>query len=145
MNIGSIMTRHAQYRPGHTAVVFEDERLAYEAFNARVNQLANVLIAEGIGKDDKIATVLPNCLELLTLYWAVAKTGAVVVPMSPQWGLRHPDADVLQRSDLHSPSGLPYCRRDQDHQARESHPYHDGPGPDHRAAEPPRGDAGEPC
>jgi len=83
MNIGSIMTRQAKYRPGHTAVVFEDERLSYEAFNRRVNQLANALIAEGIGKDDKIATVLPNSLELLTLYWAVAKTGAVVVPMSP--------------------------------------------------------------
>ena len=25
-----------------------------------------------LGKGDKVATVLPNCLELLTLFWAVA-------------------------------------------------------------------------
>jgi len=83
MNIGSIMTRQALYRPKHTAVVFGDQRLDYLAFNAQVNKLANALIAEGIGKDNKVATVLPNCLELLILYWAVAKMGAVVVPMSP--------------------------------------------------------------
>jgi acyl-CoA synthetase (AMP-forming)/AMP-acid ligase II len=83
MDIGSLITRHARYRPAHTAVVFEGARLSYAAFDARVNRLANGLLAAGIGKDDKVATVLPNGLELLTLYWSVAKIGAVVVPMSP--------------------------------------------------------------
>ncbi len=83
MNIGSIMTRQAQYRSDHTGVIFGDERLDYKTFNGRVNQLANALIAAGVKKDQKIATVLPNCLELLTLYWALGKMGAVVVPMSP--------------------------------------------------------------
>ncbi len=83
MNIGSLITRHGTYRPDHTAVVFEGERLSYGAFNEDVNRLANALLAAGIGKDDKVATVLPNGLELLGLYWAVAKIGAVVVPMSP--------------------------------------------------------------
>jgi len=83
MNIGSIMTRQAQYRPDHTGVIFGNERLDYKSFNGRVNQLANALIDAGVKKDQKIATVLPNCLELLTLYWAVGKMGAVVVPMSP--------------------------------------------------------------
>ncbi len=83
MNIGSLITRHGTYRPDHTAVVFEGERLSYGAFNEDVNRLANALLAAGIGKDDKVATVLPNGLELLGLYWAVAKIGAVLVPMSP--------------------------------------------------------------
>ena len=30
-----------------------------------------------------MATILPNSLELLEVYWAVAKMGAVVVPLSP--------------------------------------------------------------
>jgi len=83
MNIGTLITRHGQYRPDHTALVFRDTRLSYWDFNARVNRLANALLAIGIGKDRKVATVLPNCLELMDIYWAVAKTGAVVVPMSP--------------------------------------------------------------
>ena len=83
VNIGTLITRHATYRPDHTAVVFEGERLNYAAFNGRVNRLANGLLSAGIGKGDKVATVLPNCLELLSLYWAVAKIGAVVAPLSP--------------------------------------------------------------
>jgi len=106
MNIGTLITRHARYRPDHTAVVFGGERLSYAAFNERVNRLANALLAAGIGKDQKVATVLPNCLELLDLYWAAAKSGAVVVPMSP----------LLQ------PSGLAGLLRDSDSEMVITHP-----------------------
>jgi acyl-CoA synthetase (AMP-forming)/AMP-acid ligase II len=83
MNIGSLITRHARYRPEHLAVVFEGERLSWAALNARSNRLANALLAAGLAKGDKIATVLPNCLELLCLFMACAKTGMVIVPLSP--------------------------------------------------------------
>lgn len=82
MNIGSLFSRHAQYRPDHPAVVFKQHRLTWRQFNERINRLANALLALGIKKGDKIATILPNCLELLEIYWAAAKTGAVVVPLS---------------------------------------------------------------
>jgi long-chain acyl-CoA synthetase len=41
------------------------------------------LHALGLSKGDKIATILPNCLEQLELDWTVAKTGTVAVPMRP--------------------------------------------------------------
>ncbi|KAB2853388.1 MAG: acyl--CoA ligase, partial [Anaerolineae bacterium] len=83
MNIGTLLPRHARYRPHHNAVLFENHRLTYLEFNRRVNRLANALLGYGIQKGDKIATILPNCLELLDVYWAVARIGAVVVPLSP--------------------------------------------------------------
>jgi len=83
MNIGSLLPRHALHRPDHIAVVFEDTRLSFREFNARVNRLANALCGLGVRKGDKVATILPNCLNLLKTYWAVAKIGAVVVPLSP--------------------------------------------------------------
>lgn len=82
MNIGSLFARHAQYRPDHLAVVCGSHRLTYREYNQQINRLANALSALGIGKGDKVATILPNCLELLETYWAVGKIGAVVVPMS---------------------------------------------------------------
>jgi long-chain acyl-CoA synthetase len=82
MNIGNLFTRQARYRPDHLAVVFEDQRLTHLEFNGRINRLANAMLAKGIRKGDKVATILPNCLELLEVYWATAKIGAVVVPMS---------------------------------------------------------------
>jgi long-chain acyl-CoA synthetase len=82
MNIGSLFTRHARYRPEQTAVVFGDRRLTHLQFNREINRLANALLALGINKGDKIAALLPNSLELLEVYWASAKIGAVVVPLS---------------------------------------------------------------
>lgn len=82
MNVGSLIARHAQYRPDHTAVVFENQRLSYLEFNQRVNRLANALLDLGVRKGEKVATILPNCLELLASYWAIIKIGAVIVPLS---------------------------------------------------------------
>ena len=45
--------------------------------------MAHVFWNQGIRKGDKVATILPNCLELYETYWAVAAIGAVVVPLSP--------------------------------------------------------------
>lgn len=83
MNISNLLNWHARYRPNHLAIVFEDQRFTFAEFNLRVNRIANALSAEGIRKGDKIATILPNCLEQLELYHAVAKIGAVIVPLSP--------------------------------------------------------------
>ncbi len=82
MNIGSLLPRHARYRSDHTAIVFEDRRLTFLEFNRRVNQLANALLSLGVKKGDKVATILPNSLELLESYWAIVKIGAVIVPLS---------------------------------------------------------------
>jgi len=83
VNIATLLNRHARYRPDHLAVVVEDHRLTCREFNQRVNRLANALLELGISKGDKVATILGNCLELLEVYWAGAKIGAVVVPLSP--------------------------------------------------------------
>jgi len=82
MNIGTLLPRHARYRPDHLALVVGEQRLNYRKFNANVNRLANALLASGVRKGEKIATILPNCLELMAAYWAGAKTGIVIVPSS---------------------------------------------------------------
>lgn len=82
MNLGTVFRRHARYRPDHTAIVFGDRRPTHLELNRNINRLANVMTGLGIQKGAKVATVLPNCLELLETYWAAAKIGAVVVPMS---------------------------------------------------------------
>jgi long-chain acyl-CoA synthetase len=82
MNIGSLLSRHAQYQPDKPALVFEENRLTYKEYNQNVNRLANALLDMGIQKGDKISTLLPNCMEILEVYWAAAIIGAVAVPHS---------------------------------------------------------------
>jgi long-chain acyl-CoA synthetase len=90
MDIGGLLPRHARYQPGKLALVVGENQLTYDEFNTHANQLANALLATGIRKGEKVATVLPNCLELMSAYWAAAKTGIVIVPCSP----------ILQESGL---------------------------------------------
>lgn len=83
MNIGGLLSRHARYRGDHVALIASGRSLTYRQLNAYVNQLSNALLDAGLRKRDKFAAVLPNCLELMAAYWAAAKTGLVIVPLSP--------------------------------------------------------------
>lgn len=95
MNLGALPGRHARLRPDHVAVVFEDRRLTWRQLDRRVNQVANAFNALGVRHGDRVATVVLNRLELLEVYWAVAKLGAVLVPLSPL--LRGPGLVTLLR------------------------------------------------
>ena len=92
MNVGSLLPRHARYRGEHLALVCGDTRLTFAELGARVNRLANALLALGLTKGDKLAVVMPNCLEVLETYWAAIQIGLVLVPLSPL--LRGPGARV---------------------------------------------------
>lgn len=52
MNIGSLFSRHARYRPDHPAIVFEDQRLSWFEYSQSVNRLANVFLGMGIKKGE---------------------------------------------------------------------------------------------
>ncbi len=82
-NIGILLKRHARFRPAVEAMIFGEERYSFAAYNRRVNRLANALRGLGVGKGDKVATILGNSLELMDTYWACAALGAIIVPMSP--------------------------------------------------------------
>ncbi|MGZ9075122.1 MAG: class I adenylate-forming enzyme family protein [Burkholderiaceae bacterium] len=81
--LSDLISRHARYRPDATAVIFEDARLTYRSFWARVARAANLLRSLGIQPGDKVATVAGNSLQLLEIYWAVPTMGATLVPLSP--------------------------------------------------------------
>ncbi|MCC7218305.1 MAG: AMP-binding protein [Burkholderiales bacterium] len=88
--LGALPARHARYRPRHTAVIVppatpagREVRLDWREFDACVNRWANALAGLGVARGDRVATVLGNGLELLATYWACAKLGAAIVPLSP--------------------------------------------------------------
>lgn len=83
LQLATLIEHHSKFRPDETAVVVEGERLTWRAFYGRVDRCIKMLYALGVRKGDRVATLLPNCRELLEIYWAVPSMGAVLVPLSP--------------------------------------------------------------
>ncbi len=56
--------------------------ITWREFDDLANRFANLLMSRGLGRGNKVAILLMNCLEWLPIYFGVLKTGAVVVPMN---------------------------------------------------------------
>jgi len=63
---------------------FEHSRreMTWRQFDDAANRFANLLLQRGVGKGDKVAILLMNCLEWLPIYFGVLKTQAMAVPMN---------------------------------------------------------------
>ena len=77
-SVGALFRARSRIDPGATALVEGERRWSYAELNARVNQLAHVLEAEGIGRGDRVAMLSRNCAAYVELELAAAKLGAIV-------------------------------------------------------------------
>lgn len=69
--------------PTACAMVYEGKRITYGQMNERVNRFAHLLVDEaGVRAGDRVAYLLPNCPELMEVYYAAQKIGAVTVPLN---------------------------------------------------------------
>ena len=82
-------------------VVYPDRdlRWTYRQFDERVDQLAKGLLAIGIGKGDHVGVWARNIPDWLTLAFATAKIGAVLVTVNPVYKA-HELAYVIKQSDM---------------------------------------------
>ena len=83
-NLGLFLAKRAFLSPTREAYVESDGslRLTYEELNNRCNQLANSFVGAGIAKGDRVGLLLMNSSEFMESYYALAKIGAVVVPLN---------------------------------------------------------------
>ena len=58
------------------------KEITWAVFHEKSNRIANMLMARGIGKGDKVAILLMNCLDWLPIYFGILKTGALAVPLN---------------------------------------------------------------
>jgi acyl-CoA synthetase (AMP-forming)/AMP-acid ligase II len=80
--LGELIARNARKFPDKEAVIFGDTRLTYREFDGRINRLAHAFQDMGVGKGDKVAFLMLNCNQYLECYFALAKIGAVAVPLN---------------------------------------------------------------
>jgi len=88
LNLAGLIAGHARNRPAHPAVVRrdrEDEATDYREAWRRIEACAARLTAAGIGIGDRVALALGDHPLHLLLHYAVARLGAVILPVDHRW------------------------------------------------------------
>lgn len=89
MTMVSACRQNARVHRDRVGLVDGGTRETFAQFHARTNQLAHALIQAGIRPADRVATLLPNGIPFMELYFATAKMGAILQPMN--WRLAPPE------------------------------------------------------
>lgn len=87
VTIGQLVSTRARTHGSTTAIdVFDrGERASYSEMDRSSNRYARALRAFGVRKGDRIGVMLPNRIEFPVLWFAIAKLGAVIVPINMRY------------------------------------------------------------
>jgi len=102
LNIGEWISKRAQIAPERVFLAEKEKTLSNQAFNSRVNATAHALGHLGVSKGRRVALLMSNSGAFLEIFFACAKTGAIMVPLNfrlatPEllYILRDSEPDVL--------------------------------------------------
>lgn len=83
MTLDQALRRVTESRPAQEAVICGRLRLTYAQLQERIDRTADFLAYGGVGKGDRVALMLPPGADYIPLFFAIARQGAVVVPIDP--------------------------------------------------------------
>jgi len=84
--LGGLLASRARDDAGRTLLRHEGQALSYAAFAARVDAAARALAARGIGASERVAAMASNSADYVVLLFALARLGAILVPVNPEFG-----------------------------------------------------------
>lgn len=82
MQIGSLIRRSARQFKTAPCLVQDGRTLSFVDFDAATDRLGNALLACGLEPGDRVGVLLPNSIECIIAYYALAKNGLVRVGMN---------------------------------------------------------------
>ena len=80
-----LVSLQAVATPDRIAVICDSEQLTFAELDARSNQLANHLVALGVGSEQLVAIAVERSAEMLVGLLGIMKAGGVYVPVDPAY------------------------------------------------------------
>lgn len=93
MNLSRIVERWAEHFPSRVAIHFHGDDLSYAGLWAKVEAATRTLAGEGVRRGERIAFLGTNNPEMLVLLFALARLGAILVPLN--WRLTAAEHRVM--------------------------------------------------
>ncbi|MEH6943354.1 long-chain-fatty-acid--CoA ligase [Bacillus sp. JJ722] len=84
-SVYEILHQSAQLYPTHIAIIENDKETSYSELKKATDRLASALYQSGFRKGDRIALMLPNCVEYVISYYAIQRLGGIVVQVNPMY------------------------------------------------------------
>ncbi|MDR7562192.1 MAG: o-succinylbenzoate--CoA ligase [Armatimonadota bacterium] len=84
MTTADWLAEQALVHPARTALVCGPAALSFGELDERVNRVARRLASLGLGGEDRVALLSPNGIPFVVLAFALARLGAVLVPLHPR-------------------------------------------------------------
>ncbi len=81
-NVGQILDDNAARLPNKECLISGNDRYTYKELNSIVNKAGNAFLDLGIRKDDRVLICLLNVPEAVISFFALAKIGAIAVPVN---------------------------------------------------------------
>lgn len=82
-----LLASRVRLLPDKPFMVFDDQCRTYAQFAADVEQAAGWLSARGVGQGDRVAVFSGNHPSTVTILFALAHVGAIMVPINPAFGV----------------------------------------------------------
>lgn len=102
LTLPKLLRRRAAEHGDRILLHCDDERLSYEDAEVRSRRIAKGLLAMGVAKGAHVALLFPNGADFVTAAFAIARIGAVVLPISTmstpdevRWILANSDSCAL--------------------------------------------------
>ena len=85
MLLPDILAAGVQRNRHGVALIESGREVTYAELDSTSNAVARALIARGAGPDTVVAVALPRSIDSVVAFWAVAKSGAALVPIDPTY------------------------------------------------------------
>jgi len=82
MNLAQYLEVSARNHPHKTAVRHEGEQMTFQELDTNCNSLAQGLRDLGLDPGDRCVVMMPNSVDYMTVYYALAKIGAVIISVN---------------------------------------------------------------
>ena len=82
MQIGDLIRRAGRQFGAAPALVHGERTVSFAEFDTLTDRLGHALLARGLEPGDRVAVLLPNGIDGVVVYYALAKAGLVRVPLN---------------------------------------------------------------